>query len=180
MGRGNDRRKWLIAGALALAAGAGAGCSINVEAPQLQAQSMEFTGIDGNGLAFRVVFVAYNSNSFTLNLRNLEARLAIEGHDAGSSVTVLAADIPPGRWVPVTANVTMPWSGAPQHLLTLTHPTVNYTLDGQVTVDHYISVRARFQTGGQMPREFFLRGATQTVNSMINSVLPGFGGVQVQ
>jgi LEA14-like dessication related protein len=159
----------------------GSACTISVEAPQLQAQSLEFTGIDGNGLTFRVVFNAYNPNMFDLNVSSLNAHLLLEGNDAGSSVTSVGAALPARRWVPVTANVTVPWSGAPAYLLTAaSSPVVNYTLEGQVTVEHYLSVRASFSTSGSAPREFFLRGAMGSVNSVINSVLPGFGGVQVQ
>ena len=100
--------------ALGLAAALAAGCTISVEQPQIQVQSMEFTGVGGQGLTFRVTFIAYNSNTFTLRLRDLNARLILEGNDAGSSVTVLGAELPTGRWVPVTADVSVPWSGAPQ------------------------------------------------------------------
>jgi len=167
--------------ALGLAAALAAGCTISVEQPQIQVQTMEFTGVGNQGLTFRVTFIAYNSNTFNLRLRDLNARLILEGNDAGSSVTVLGAELPTGRWVPVTADVSVPWSGAPQYLLAAAaNPTVNYTLDGHVTVEHYLSIRAPFQTSGTMPRSVLLGGATNTVNSMINSVLPGFGGVQVQ
>ena len=129
----------------------------------------------------RVTFAAYNTNTFTLQLRDLQARLLLDGNDVGSSVTVLGAELPTGRWVPLTADVVVPWSGAPQYLLAAAaNPTVAYTLDGHVTVDHYLSLRVPFQTSGTVPRSFFLSGATGTINSMINSVLPGFGGVQVQ
>lgn len=159
----------------------GLGCTVHVESPRLQVQSMEFTGIDGSGLTFRVVIQAYNANTFTLDLRDLNAHLVLEGNDAGSSVTAVSAQLPPGRWVPVTANVTVPWGGVPQYIAAAAgSPMVNYTLEGHVTVQHYLSVRAPFSTNGTVPREFFLRGATNTINSVINSVLPGFGGVQVQ
>lgn len=156
-------------------------CSITVEQPRIQVQGMEFTGISNQGLSFRVSLIAYNSNSFTLRLRDLNARLLLEGNDAGSAVTVLGAELPTGRWVPVSANVVVPWAGVPQYLLTaVANPNVNYTLDGNVTVDHYLSVRAPFQTSGTVPRAFFLGGAANTINSMVNSVFPGVGGIQVQ
>ncbi len=81
----------------------------------------------------------------------------------------------------MTANVSVPWNGAPAYLLSAAgSPMVNYTLRGQVTVEHYLSVRASFETQGQAPRQFFMQGAMNSVNSVINSVLPGFGGVQMQ
>lgn len=173
------RARFLSTVGAALASGV-AGCTIHVETPQLSPRSMEFTGVDGTGLNFRVVIAAYNSNTFTLDLRELEARLIIEGNDVGSSVTALPFQLPPGRWVDVTADVRMPWNGAPAALLAAAgQPTVTYVLQGDVTVSHYLSVRAHFETQGTTPREFFLRGAQGTVNSVINSVLPGFGGVQV-
>lgn len=176
--RAFDRRTCLALGLLGALAG---GCTISVEQPQIQVQNMEFTGINNQGLGFRVTFIAYNSNSFTLRLRDLNAHLLLEGNDAGSSVTVLGAELPTGRWVPIAANVVVPWAGAPQYLMTAAaNPNVNYTLDGHVTVEHYLSIRAPFQTSGTVPRSFFLGGAATTINSMINSVLPGFGGVQVQ
>lgn len=178
MTRAFDRRRCLALGLVAALVG---GCTITAEQPQIQVQRFDFTGIDGRGLAFRVTFVAFNTNTFTLHLRDLNARLSLDGNDAGSAVTVLGAELPTGRWVPLTADVVVPWSGAPQYLLAAAaNPTVHYTLDGHVTVDHYISIRAPFQTSGEVPRSFFLNGAAGTVNSMINSVLPGFGGVQVQ
>ncbi len=177
MARVTKRRAFL---AMALLGALAGGC-IHVEAPQLQAQSMEFTGIDGNGLAFRVVFNAYNPNSYELNIRELNAQLTLDNNDAGSSVTAVGTVLPPQRWVPVTANVIVPWNGAPAYLMAAAgSPTVNYTLHGQVVVEHYLSLRASFTTSGSVPREFFLRGALGSVNSVINSVLPGFGGVQVQ
>lgn len=173
-----DRRRCLALGLLAAVAG---GCTIHVEQPRIQVQNMEFTGIGQQGLSFRVTFVAYNANTFTLRLRDLNARLVLEGHDAGTAVTVLGAELPTGRWVPVQADVVVPWSGAPQYLLAAAgNPNVSYTLDGNVTVEHYLSIRAPFQTGGTVPRAFFLGGASNTINSMINSVMPGFGGVQLQ
>lgn len=178
MARVTKRRAFLV---MAVLGAFGSGCVISAEAPQLQAQSLEFTGIDGNGLAFRVVFNAYNPNAFDLNISSLNAHLYLEGNDAGSSVTAVGAALPARRWVPVTANVSVPWNGAPAYLMAAAgSPVVNYTLRGQVTVEHYLSIRASFETQGQAPREFFMRGAMNSVNSVINSVLPGFGGVQMQ
>lgn len=169
-----NRRTFLSA--LTAIGAAATGCTIHVESPQLQAQSMEFTGIDGNGLAFRVVMNAYNPNGFDLTIRELNAHLLLDGNDAGSSVTAVGAALPAQRWVPVTCNVVVPWRGAPGYLMSaMGSPTVNYTLEGQVTVEHYLSVRASFSTTGSAPREFFLRGAMNSVGGMINSVLPGFG-----
>jgi LEA14-like dessication related protein len=177
MARVTKRRAFLAVALLGALAG---GC-IRVEAPQLQAQSMEFTGIDGNGLAFRVVFNAYNPNGYELNIRELSAQLTLDNNAAGSSVTALGVVLPPQRWVPVTASVVVPWNGAPAYLMAAAgSPTVSYTLQGTVVVEHYLSLRASFATRGTVAREFFLRGAAGSVNSMINSVLPGFGGVQVQ
>lgn len=173
------RARFLSIAACALVAGA-QGCTIHVETPQLAPRSMEFTGIDGAGLNLRVTFAAYNSNTFSLDLSDLEARLIIEGNDVGTSVTAVPFQLPPGRWVDVTANVRIPWNGAPASLLaTASQPMVTYVLQGEVTVSHYLSVRAHFETQGTTPREFFMRGAAGAVNSVINSVLPGFGGVQV-
>ncbi len=178
MARVTNRRVFLAMAALGAMA---MGCTIHVETPQIQAQSMEFTGIDGSGVTFRVVFNAYNPNTFDLNLSNLNAHLFLDGNDVGSSVTAVGAALPPMRWVPVTANVTVPWNGVPASIMAAAgSPMVNYVLQGQVTVEHYLSVRASFQTGGTVPREFFMRGAMNSVNGVINSVLPGFGGIQVQ
>lgn len=172
-------RRWALAAVL-LGCASAAGC-ISVETPQIQVQSLNFTGIDGQGLQFHVVFNTYNPNGYNLNLQNLNARLILDGNDVGSSVTVVSAALPPQRWVPVSANVTVPWSGAPAWMLAAAgQPMVNYTIEGSVTVEHYLSIRASFTQSGQMPREFFMRGATNTVNQMINSVLPGFGGLQTQ
>lgn len=181
MGRVINRRSCLTLGLLGALAALDQGCAINVATPQIQVQNMEFTGVTNGGVAFRVTFVAYNSNTFSLNLRDLNAHLILEGNDAGSSVTVLGADLQPGRWVPVQADVTVPWQGMPQYLLAAAgNPNVNYTLEGQVTVEHYLSIRASFTTSGTVPRQVFLAGAANSVNSVINSVLPGFGGIQVQ
>lgn len=166
--------------ALGVIAVAALGCTIHVETPRITPQNLEFTGFDNQGLSFRVQLSVYNANSFELNLRDLNSHLYLQGNDVGSSVATISATLPPYRETPVTAQVTVPWSGAPAYLLTgVANPSVEYRLIGQVTVQHYLSVRADFDTSGQVPREFFLRGAQNSINSVINSVLPGFGGVQM-
>ncbi|MBL8603866.1 MAG: LEA type 2 family protein [Myxococcales bacterium] len=152
------------------------GCTIHVETPRLTARDMHFVGFDNNGVVFDVSFMAYNNNGFDLDLRDMNANLWIEGNHVGSSVTTLAAHLPVRREVPVQARVTVPWQGAPAYLMAgLGQPVVNYQLRGEVTVQHYLSVRASFETAGQVPREFFLRGAQNGLNNVLQSVLPGMG-----
>lgn len=171
------RRHLLVA--LGLAALSSAGCTVTAEIPQIQARELRFTGVDAAGLTFQVDFIAYNTNTFTLDLHDLQARMIIEGNDIGAGVAAVAAQIPPGRWTPVSATMTIPWGGVPASLLVASGaPQLNYTLRGEVTVDHYVSIRAPFETHGTVARDFFMRGATNTINSVINSVLPGFGNVQ--
>lgn len=166
-----------LAGASALSA---SGCTLTAEIPQIQVQNLRFTGADGSGLTFQVDFVAFNTNTFPLDLENMRAHLFLEGNDVGAGVSALTAQLPTGRWTPVSATMTVPWGGAPSFLAAAAGaPMVNYTLRGDVTVHRYISVRAPFETSGTVPREFLLRGATGAINNVINSVLPGFGGVQV-
>lgn len=171
------RRHLLVA--LGLAALASTGCTVTAEVPQIQARELRFTGVDGAGLTFQVDFIAYNTNTFTLDLHDLQARMFIEGNDIGAGVSAVAAQIPPGRWTPVSATMTIPWGGVPASLLVASGaPQLNYTLRGEVTVDHYVSIRAPFETHGTVARDFFMRGATNSINNVINSVLPGFGNVQ--
>ena len=166
-----------LAGASALSA---VGCTITAEIPQIQVQSLRFTGADGSGLTFQVDFIAFNTNTFALDLQDMRAHLFLEGNDVGAGVSALAAQIPTGRWTPVSATMTVPWGGAPAFLAAAAgSPNVNYTLRGEVTVQHYISVRAPFETSGTVPRDFLTRGATGAINNVINSVLPGFGGIRV-
>lgn len=173
-----DRRRALAAlgcGALIAA------CPLSIEPPQLRTRRAEFTGVDGDDLQFRVELDAYNPNGFELAVRRLDARLVLDGHDAGSSVTSLSVSLPPMRWVPFTANVTVPRHGAPSYLLLPEwSPVVAYALEGRVTAEHQIAVRATFVHHDVLPREVFLRSASSTVNNMASSVLPGFGGVQMQ
>lgn len=171
------RRTALLA-LLALGA-ASAGCTINVQTPHIRPRDLQFTGASPQGLTFRVLFDTYNSNTFTLDLRDLRAHLWLDGQDVGSGVNVVRAQIPPGRWTPVTADVTVPWNGAPAFLMAGGSPMVNYTIEGEVTVEHYLSIRAPFTSRGTVPREFFMRGAVGTINSVVNQVLPGVG-VQIQ
>ena len=171
------RRHLLLA--LGLAGLSSVGCTVTAEIPQIQARELRFTGIDGAGLTFQVDFIAYNTNTFTLNLHDLRAHMIIEGNDIGAGVSAVAAQIPPGRWTPVSATMTIPWGGVPASLLVASGaPQLNYTLRGEVTVEHYLSIRAPFETHGTVARDFFMRGATNTINNVINSVLPGFGNVQ--
>lgn len=171
-------RRFALAAAATLAL-TSAGCTIHVEQPRITPRDMQFTGIDGAGLHFNVTFAAYNSNTFSLDLRELNAQLYLQGNDVGASTTVLAATLPAMQEVPVTAQVTMPWNGAPAWLLTAAaSPMVEYTLRGEVTVQHYLSVRAPFETAGTVPRSFFMQGAAGTVNGILNSF--GIPGVVVQ
>lgn len=141
---------------------------------------MDFRSIDGQGMWFHIQIAAYNPNTFELTMRELNAHLFLEGNDVGSSVTNLATfTLPPMREVPMEVDVHMPWSGVPAALMAMGNPVVNYTLQGDVTVEHYLSVHTTFSQQGTVPRDFFMRGATASVNSVINSVLPG-AGVQFQ
>src|SRR5581483_5118724 len=134
------------------------GCTIHVETPRLTVRSMDFRGIDSNGLAFHVSFAAYNPNTFELALHDMNAQLYLENNPAGSSVTTLPVTLPPQREVTVDADVVVPWSGAPSYLLTAaSQPMVNYTLSGTVRVEHYLSITTSFQYQGTMPRSFFLQ-----------------------
>lgn len=172
-------RRHLLLAAAGLAALAPVGCTVTAEVPQIQARDVRFTGVDPAGLTFQVDFIAYNTNTFTLDLENLRARMLIEGNDVGAGVSAVSAQIPPGRWTPVSATMTIPWSGVPASLLVASGaPQLRYTLRGEVTVHRFISVRAPFETQGTVARDFFMRGAAHTINSVINSVLPGFGNVQ--
>lgn len=172
-------RRQLLVAAVGLASLSAVGCTVTAEIPQIQARELRFTSADASGLTFQVDFVAFNTNSFTLDLHDLRARMLIEGNDVGAGVTAVAAQIPPGRWTPVSATMTIPWGGVPASLLVASgSPQLNYTLQGEVTVDHYVTIRAPFETRGTVPRDFFLRGAASTLNSVINSVLPGFGNIQ--
>ncbi len=167
-------RRSLLLSTVVLAASAG--CTIHVETPRLTARDMRFTGVDGNGLTFTVTFAAHNSNTFNLDLRDINAHLWLDGNDVGSGVSAVSAHLPAQQEVPVTAQVTVPWNGAPAWLLAAAgSPTVNYVLRGDVTVQHYLSVRTSFETSGTVPRDFFMRGATGAINNVINSVLPGMG-----
>jgi LEA14-like dessication related protein len=171
----------LVRSALVGLALAATGCTIHVEQPQITPQTLDFRAIDGQGLHAHVTFQAYNSNTFELRLRELEAELFLEGNSVGSTAQNLGAfTLPPGHWTPVEADVVIPWSGAPGYLMTaMGQPQVRYTMRGQVTVDHYLSVRTSFEQEGVAPREFFLRPAVGAVNNLLNSVVPGLG-VQVQ
>ena len=173
-------RRHLLFAVVCLASLFSVGCTITAEIPQIQARDLRFTGVDAAGLTFQVDFIAYNTNTFTLDLHDLRAHMIIEGNDLGSTVSAVAAQIPPGRWTPVTATMTLPWNGVPASLLVAggSSAQLRYTLQGEVTVDHYISIRAPFETHGTVPRDFFMRGATSTINNVINSVLPGFGNLQ--
>ena len=172
-------RRQLLVAAVGLAALSAVGCTVTAEIPQIQARDLRFTSADASGLTFQVDFVAFNTNTFTLDLHDLRARMIIEGNDVGAGVSAVAAQIPPGRWTPVSATMTIPWGGVPASLLVASGaPQLNYTLQGEVTVDHYVTIRAPFETHGTVPRDFFLRGAASTLNNVINSVLPGFGNIQ--
>ncbi len=156
-----------------------ASCTLSAEMPQLQARNMTFTGSDASGLTFQCDFIAFNTNGFALDLENLHANLIIEGNDVGAGVAALSAQLPPGRWTPVSATVTVPWNGVPAFLLAAAaSPTVNYTMRGEVTVHRFITVHPRFETSGTIPRDLFLRGAANTINGLLNQVVPGLG-VQV-
>ena len=173
-----SRRHFVLAAA-GLAALSAAGCTVTAEIPQIQARDLRFMSADPSGLTFQVEFIAYNTNTFTLDLENLRAHMLIEGNDVGAGVSAVSAQIPPGRWTPVSATMTIPWGGVPTSLLVAGGaPQLNYTLRGEVTVHHYVSIRAPFETHGTVPRDFFMRGATSTINNVINSVLPGFGNIQ--
>lgn len=172
-------RRHLLLVAAGLAALAAPGCTVTAEIPQIQARDLRFMSADPSGLTFQVDFIAFNTNTFTLDLHDLRARMFIEGQDIGAGVSAVAAQIPPGRWTPVSATMTIPWGGVPASLLVASGaPQLNYTLQGEVTVDHYVSIRAPFQTQGTVARDFFMRGATGAINNVINSVLPGFGNIQ--
>jgi hypothetical protein len=172
-------RRHLLLAAAGLAALSAAGCTVTAEIPQIQARELRFMSADPGGLTFQVDFIAFNTNTFTLDLENLQARMTIEGNDLGAGLAAVSAQIPPGRWTPVTATMTIPWGGVPASLLVAGGaPTLHYTLQGEVTVHHYVSIRAPFTTQGTVQRDFFMRGAASTINNVINSVLPGFGNVQ--
>lgn len=172
-------RRAVLAMVFALGA-ASVGCTLDVRTPNVRPRDLQFTGVSPQGLTFRVVFDTYNSNSFTLDLRDLRAHLWLDGQDIGAGVNAVRAQLPPGRWVPVNAEVTVPWNGAPGALLGAGGaPMVNYTIRGEVTVEHYLSIRAPFETSGTVPRQFFMRGAANTLNNVVNQVLPGVG-IQVQ
>src|SRR5207253_658173 len=80
-------RRHLLLVVAGLAAASSAGCTITAEIPQIQARDLRFTGIDPAGLTFQVDFIAYNTNSFTLDLHDLRARMIIEGNDIGAGVS---------------------------------------------------------------------------------------------
>lgn len=157
------------------------GCTIHVEQPRMTPRAMDFRSIDAQGMWFHVQFAAYNGNTFELTMRELNSHLFLEGNDVGSSVTNVGnVTLPPMREVPMEVDIHLPWNGVPAALMAMQQPMVNYTLQGDVTVEHYLSVHTDFTYQGTVPREFFMRGATGAINNAINSVLPGMGGVQFQ
>lgn len=157
------------------------GCSVNVETPQLTPERMEWQGVDPGGVTMRVHFNAYNPNSFELPLRDLNAHLYLNDQDTGTAVTNLNIALPPRRWVPVTADVRVPWQGVPGMLLTaVTQPVIPYRLEGEVTAERYITVRASFVQQGTVEREFFTRSAGGVLGGAVNAVAPFLQGVQVQ
>lgn len=169
----------LVYAATAALAISSAGCTIHVEQPRITPRDMQFTGIDGSGLVFQVNLNVYNPNTFSLDLRELNAHLWLQGNDVGSTVTSIGGSLPAMQEVPISTRVTMPWSGTPAWLLTAAaSPMVEYTLRGEVTVEHVISVRTSFETAGTVPRSFFMQGAAGTVNGILNSF--GIPGVVVQ
>lgn len=151
------------------------GCTIHVEQPRINPRSMQFTHIDASGLHFTVTLAVYNANTFALDLRELDAHLFLQGNDVGASTSALSASLPAMQEVSVTTQVTLPWNGAPGWLLaTAGSPMVEYTLRGDVTVQHYLSVRTSFETAGTVPRSFFMQGAANSVNGLLNSFgIPG-------
>ena len=152
------------------------GCSMHVETPRLTIQSAQLVGAGTGGVTFRTTFAAYNPNDFELPLRDLQATLTLAGTEAGTSVTILSATLPPLREVPVQTDITIPLSSLPATAIAaFTQPEIEYTLDGSVTVHHYLTVRASFRLNGRMPSTFLRQTATQSINSVL-----GAFGVQVQ
>jgi len=170
-------RSVVVALSILVLAALGAGCNLHVERPVLRPRAIAWQSVDASGLRFRVTIAAYNPNTFELPLRDLRARVTLDGIDAGSSVSNLAARLPPRREIDITADLAIPWGGLPATALTLiTRQSLRYRLDGEVTVDHYLTVRTRFTQEGTMDRSIVLGPALNTVRGFVQGLFGSSGG----
>ena len=153
----------LAAMALSLAL-ASSGCTLHVEHPRIHVTDVAVTGARIDGLVVHVGLAAYNPNAFELPMRDLDAMITIGADRAPAHIDHLDTVLPPQREIPVAVDVLVPWRTIPHALASArSDSALAYHLEGNVTVHHYIDVRAHFARDGSIPREQLESYASRSV-----------------
>lgn len=140
--------------------------------PRITPRAAAVTSAGSAGLGLRVDLVANNPNRVDVTVQSIDVRVSLAGRDLGLTHLAQATRLPSRQDVPLSVNVTAPWSDLPGIVLTTAlNENVPYHLDGTAHVGAgRFTLDVPFAVDSTMPRSVLTGALSNSVPS-----LPTFG-----
>ena len=130
--------------------------------PHITPRAAAVTSASTAGLGLRVDLVANNPNRIDVTVRSIDVRVSLAGRDLGLT------RLPSRQDVPLSVNVTAPWSDLPGILFTTAlNENVPYHLDGTAHVGAgRFTLDVPFAVDSTMPRSVLTGAVSNSVPSL--------------
>jgi|GEM_PF-1293647 len=136
--------------------------------PRITPRAASVTSASSAGLGLRVDLVANNPNRVDVTVQSIDVRVSLAGRDLGLTHITQATRLPSRRDVPLSVDVTAPWSDLPGILFTTAlNENVPYHLDGTAHVGAgRFSLDVPFAVDSTMPRSVLTGALSNSLPSL--------------
>ena len=143
--------------------------------PHITPRAAAVTSASTAGLGLRVDLVANNPNRVDVTVQSIDVRVSLAGRDLGLTHLAQVTRLPSRQDVPLSVNVTAPWSDLPGILFTTAlNENVPYHLDGTAHVGAgRFTLDVPFAVDSTMPRSVLTGALSNSVPSLPS--LPSLG-----
>lgn len=136
--------------------------------PRITPRAAAVTSASASGLGLRVDLTARNPNRVDVTVRSIDVRVTLAGRDLGVSHFNTPTRLPHDQEVPLSVNVTAPWTDLPGIIFTTAlNENVPYHLDGTAHVKAgRFTLDVPFAVDSTMPRSVLTGALSNAVPSI--------------
>jgi hypothetical protein len=136
--------------------------------PRITPRAAAVTSASSAGLGLRVDLVANNPNRIDVTVQSIDVRVSLAGRDLGVTHLTRATPLPSKQDVPLSVDVTAPWSDLPGIVLTTAlNENVPYHLDGTAHVGAgRFTLDVPFAVDSTMPRSVLTGALSNSLPSL--------------